>query len=122
MIFVLAIVGIPYLALLALTAIEGRGQSPNLSHRGIEVGIKACILGLGVSGALFGSHEVRVKMGDVTAVIAIVVVFVDVTIAGLCLHLRAQSTKFTEVARASVSIFLGVLILALNVGIAWRYQ
>ena len=61
MIFLLAVVGIPYLALIAITAIEGRGRWANLSQRGIELGIDACILGLGVSGALFGSHEVRAK-------------------------------------------------------------
>lgn len=122
MIFVLAVVGIPYLALLALTAIEGRGQSPKLSRRLVDLGIDSCILGLGVSGALFGTHEVRVKMGDVTGVFAMVVVFVDLTITGLCLHLRPESGKLTDQGRATLSMFLGVLILALNVGIAWRYQ
>ena len=77
MIFLLAVVGIPYLALIAITAIEDRGRWANLSQRGIELGIDACILGIGVSGALFGSHEVRAKMGDVTGVFAMVVVFVD---------------------------------------------
>ena len=59
MIFLLAVVGIPYLALVALAVIEGPGESRTLSRRVIELGIDACILGIGVSGALFGSHEVR---------------------------------------------------------------
>ena len=122
MIFILAVVGIPYLGLIALTAIQGRGQFSNWSQRAIELGIDGCILGLGVSGALFGSREVRGKMGDVTAVIAIVVIFMDLTITGLCLHLRTEPNRLTEPVRVSLSIFLGVLILVLNVGIAWRYQ
>jgi cytochrome c biogenesis factor len=122
MIFILAVVGIPYLALIALTAIEGRGHSLKLSQRIIELGIGTCILGIGVSGALFSSREVRVKMGDVTGVIAMTVVFVDLTLTRLCLHLRPDASKLTERARATLSVFLGVLILGLNIGIAWRYQ
>ena len=122
MIFVLAMVGIPYLALIALAAIEGRGQTVKLPRRIIELGIDTCILGIGVSGALFGSREVRVKKGDVTGVVAMTVVFVDLTLTGLCLHLRPDAPKLTERARATLSVFLGVLILSLNVGIAWRYQ
>ena len=61
-------------------------------------------------------------MGDVTTVIAIVVIFVDLTITGLCLHLRTEPNRLTELVRVSLSIFFGVLILVLNVGVAWRYQ
>ena len=62
------------------------------------------------------------KMGDATAVIAVVAIFVDLIITGLCLHLRGESNRLTEEGRARLSIFLGVLILAINTGIAWRYQ
>lgn len=112
-------VGIPYLALLALAVIEGHGGWDSLSRKVIELGIDACILGIGVSGALFASDPVRVKLGNGTTGIAIAAILAELIIVGLCLHLRTWR-RWSERARASASLFLGVSILIANSEIVWR--
>ncbi len=122
MIFWLAAVGIPYLALMALTVLDRSEDWQTFSRRVIELGVDACILGIGVSGAVFGAHEVRAKMGDSTAVVAVAAVLLELVITGLCFRLRRQPARLGEEWRARLSIFLGVAILALNTGVALRYQ
>lgn len=117
----LGAVGIPYLALLALAVIEGRGASHSFVHRFLEMGIDACILGIGVTGALFASHEVKSRIGDAATTLAIVLLLGDLIIAGLCLHLR-DFEPMSDIWRARCSIFLGVLILAINTGIVWKWS
>ncbi len=46
-------VGIPYLALLALAVIEGQGGWNSLARKVVELGIDACILGIGIAAAIF---------------------------------------------------------------------
>jgi hypothetical protein len=114
----LGAVGIPYLALLTLAVIEGRGASKTFSDRFLELGIDACILGIGITGALFASREVKAKFGDYATMAALVLMFVDLIIAGFCLHLR-NFDRFTPAWKARVSIFLGTLILTINTSIVW---
>lgn len=119
--FWLGAVGIPYLALIVMALVEGMGGWDTFSRRVIESGIDACILGIGVSGALFASDQIRVKIGDGAATIAVVLILVDMGITGLCLNLRHWQ-KLSEPARARLSIFLGATILALNSWIVVRFS
>lgn len=116
----LGAVGIPYLALLVLALIEGRGASPDFAHRFLELGIDACILGIGVTGALFASHEVRTKVGESGVLIATALILLDVGITGLSLHLR--NFPISANWKARWGIFMGLIILGINSGIVWRYS
>ena len=114
-------VGIPYLALLALAVIEGRGGWDTVARKFLELGIDMCVLGIGVTGALFANDAVEHKLGNATAPIAVTMLLIDLIVAGLSLHMR--TTKFwVERTRATVSIFLGVLIIGINTGIVMYYS
>ncbi len=97
---------------LALTIIEGRGGL-SLAQRFIRFGIDACVLGIGVCGALFASDKVQGKLGKSTTAVAMVCVLVNLTITGICIHLRSFP-GIEEKWRARLSFFLGLVILGIN--------
>jgi hypothetical protein len=107
---------IPYLALLALAIIEGKGAL-NWSQRFIRFGIDACVLGIGVCGAIFANEAVQAHFGKNATGIAVVCLLVTLALTGLCLHLR-EFAGISEKWRARLSIFLGLLILAINSEVA----
>ena len=106
-------VGIPYLALLALAVIEGDGGWHSLARKVIELGIDACILGIGITGAIFAGDPARGKLGNNTAGVAVATIFAELIIVGLCLHLRHWQ-RWGERARATLSIFFGVTMLTVT--------
>jgi hypothetical protein len=114
-------VGIPYLALVALAVIEGRGGWDTFARKFLELGIDMCVLGIGVTGALFANEAVQHHLGSATAPIAVAMLLIDLIVAGMSLHMRTAQV-FIERTRATVSIFLGVLILAINTGIVVYYS
>jgi hypothetical protein len=118
-------VGIPYLVLLALAVIEGRGGWETFARKFIELGIQACVLGLGVSGALFANDAIRARLGDHASAYGIALVFVDLIVVGFCLHLRSAGqypdAAQGEVGRAFLSIVLGLLILGINSEVVFHY-
>lgn len=94
----------------------------------IELGIQACIVGLGISGALFANDTIRTRLGSNASAIGITAIFVDLIVVGFCLHLRTDPLitdpmpgARAESHRACASIFLGLLILGLNSEIVFRY-
>jgi hypothetical protein len=118
-------VGIPYLALIAIALIaiavaEGRGGWESLARKFLELGIDLCILGLGITGAIFGSDMVTARLGNHTTPIGIACIFIDLIVTGFCLHLRSADPKDESPGKASVSIFLGLLILGFNSEIVFR--
>lgn len=112
-------VGIPYIALIALAVIEGRGGWDTLARKVLELGIDLCILGIGVCGALFANHR-NDAASSVTAV-AVAVLFVTLIIVGFCLHLRTWEGA-SERTRASISLFLGMVVLGINTAIVFAYN
>ena len=116
--FWLQAIGIPYLALLALAAIgAGRGQKESFARIAINFGIDACILGIGVTSGIFVSAEVRAKIGSDATTYALVFIFIDFIVTGICIRFR-EWKKPSEVARARLSVFAGTLILIINTGVA----
>jgi Na+-translocating ferredoxin:NAD+ oxidoreductase RnfE subunit len=115
-------VGIPYLALLALTVLEGRGGWETFARKILELGIDTCVLGLGVTGALFASDRIAERLGQGATSAAIAMVLIDLILTGFALHLRSEPPIWSEKMRAAMSIFLGFLILAINCGIVFRYS
>ena len=105
-------IGIPYLALLALAIIEGRGKL-NWPQRFIRFGIDLCIIGIGICGAIFANERVQERLGPSTTAVAVACLLGTVSLTGLCLHLR-EFPGMSEPGRARLSIFLGLLILAIN--------
>ncbi len=115
-------VGIPYLALLALTVLEGRGGWDTFARKILELGIDTCVLGLGVTGALFASDRIAERLGQGATSAAVSMVLIDLILTGFALHLRSEPPIWSEKVRAATSIFLGFLILAINCGIVFRYN
>ena len=115
-------VGIPYLALLALTVLEGRGGWDTFARKFLELGIDTCVLGLGVTGALFANDRIADRLGHGATSAAVSMVLIDLILTGFALHLRSEPQKWSEKVRAAMSIFLGVLILAINTTIVFRYS
>ncbi|MFI5353396.1 MAG: hypothetical protein ACHQZS_10580 [Candidatus Binatales bacterium] len=109
-------VGIPYLALIAITVIEGLAPWPTFFRKGIELGIDACILGLGVSGASLAGNGISSKLGADAVGVAVALILLDIIILGVCLHQR-DGVLLSERARMRLSIFMGVLMLLINSGI-----
>jgi hypothetical protein len=114
-------VGIPYLALLALTVLEGRGGWSSFARKFLELGIDMCVLGIGVTGALFANDHIADHLGPSATATAISMLLIDLILAGFALHLRSAPESWNERRRATASIFLGVLILAINTGIVFWY-
>jgi hypothetical protein len=114
-------VGIPYLALLALTVLEGRGGWESFARKFLELGIDLCVLGIGVTGALFANNQIADRLGPSATAAALSMVFVDLILTGFALHLRAGPQRWSEKIRAAASIFLGFLILAINSTIVFLY-
>ena len=119
--FWLGPVGIPYLALLALAVMRGRRGSSSFAGMFIDLGVDACILGIGVCGALFATDPVRVKIGSEGTAVSIAFIFVDLIITGACLNLK-EWERLSERNRARLSIFFGALILIANTWIVLRYR
>jgi hypothetical protein len=103
---------IPYLALIALSVIEGRGHL-NWSQRFIRFGIDACVLGIGIGGGLFSSDNVQQKFGKHTVAFALGFTLINLLITGVCIHLR-EFAGIREPWRARISFFLGIVIMGLN--------
>jgi hypothetical protein len=114
-------VGIPYLALLALTVLEGRGGWDSFARKFLELGIDMCVLGIGVTGALFANDQVADHLGHSATATAITMVLIDLILTGFALHLRSEPQIWDERLRATSRIFLGVLILAINTTIVFLY-
>jgi hypothetical protein len=112
-------VAIPYMALLTLAIIEGGGGWPSLRRKFFELGIDACILGIGVCGALFGHDHIHATLGGHAATVAILAIFVELALTGICLNLRTENPSQGRVA---ASLFLGTLILGLNSVIIFHYS
>jgi len=119
MLILLGQVGIPYLALLAIFVIEGRAPHNTLSEKVVELGIDACVLGIGVSGAFFASKGINARLGEWAATFAQAALLLELIITGFCLHLRSLD-YLNERARARLSIFFGVLILLIDTGVVLR--
>lgn len=114
-------VGIPYLALLALTVLEGRGGWNTFARKFLELGIDICVLGIGVTGALFANDQIADHLGHGATAAAVSMVLIDLILTGFALHLRSEPPIWSERVRATISIFLGVLILAINSTIVFLY-
>jgi hypothetical protein len=112
-------VGIPYLALIAVAVLERGGGWDSLSRKVLELGIDACILGLGVTGSLFAGGLTKSRLGEDTAGLAVAAVLIELIVLGLCLNMRTWE-RWTERSRASASIFLGVTVLVADSEIVWR--
>ena len=115
-------VGIPYLALLALTVLEGRGEWDTFARRFLQLGIDMCVLGIGVTGALFANEHVADHLGQSTTVAAMSVLLVDLILTGFALQLRSGPHVWGERQRAAIGVFLGVLILAINTSVVFLYS
>ncbi|MGZ8845346.1 MAG: hypothetical protein ACXW3C_02680 [Pyrinomonadaceae bacterium] len=90
----------------------------DLNEGVLELGINACILGIGVSGALFSTPEVGKNIGVSGIALTVIILFADLAITGLCLHLRRRSEYgWVSFGRAALGIFLGLLSLGINTGI-----
>lgn len=112
-------VGIPYIALFVLAIFEGKGKSHTYAEMFIEIGIDACMLGIGVCGAIFANPQVEAKLGPKASGISVFMLLVTLGLTGLCRHQRDWD-KLTEVGRARLSIFLGLLVLGLDTAVVWR--
>ena len=112
-------VGIPYLALLAVAVLERGGGWESLSRKVLELGIDACILGLGITGSLFAGDPIRSRLSNDAAGLGVAAILVELTILGLCLNMRTWQ-RWGERARASVSIFFGTMVLIADSEIVWR--
>lgn len=118
--FWLQTIGIPYLTLMALTIFTaGRGRSDTTARIAIDIGIDSCILGIGVTSGVFVSTDARAVIGDKSVILGFVFLLLDLIITGICLRLREFKSP-SEVARARLSVFLGVLIFAINTGIVLK--
>ena len=85
----------------------------------IEIGIDACILGIGVCGAIFANPEVDKRLGPNGFPLAVFMLFVTLGLTGFCRHQR-DWTRINETQRARLSILTGTLILGINTAIIWR--
>ena len=114
-------VGIPYLALFAVAVLERGGGWETLSRKVLELGIDACILGLGITGSLFAGAAIRSKLGNDTAGIAVAAVLSELVLLGICLNMRTFE-GWNERARAAISLFVGVTVLVADSEIVWRWM
>ena len=114
--FWLGAVGIPYGALIVIAIYEALSTSHTFNKGVLEAGVNACILGIGVTGALFSTPEIGKKIGISGFAIAFVVLLVDLALVGFCLHLRKKGDN-VGYGRAILSILLGLLSIGINTGI-----
>lgn len=112
-------VGIPYLALLVLAIFEGRGRAATYAQMFIEIGIDACVLGIGICGAIFANPGIEAKLGKSAFPLGLFMLLVTMALTGFCRHQRDWD-RLGEVSRARLSIFLGLVILGINSAIVWR--
>jgi len=114
--FWLGAVGVPYGALLVIAIYERLATTYTLNKGALELGINACILGIGVSGALFSTPEVGKNIGVSGIALTVIILFADLAITGLCLHLR-KNEHIVSFGKAAWAVFLGLLSLGINTGI-----
>jgi hypothetical protein len=112
----LGAVGVPYLALLAFAVLRRPAPDQSVADQLSELSIDLCVLGLGVSGALFSGDS----LGRNAPAVVVAVLLLELIISGICLRLKEGG--LAPPTKAAVSLFLGVLILAINSGVAfvWR--
>ncbi|HEY6331422.1 MAG TPA: hypothetical protein VI756_19000 [Blastocatellia bacterium] len=118
--FWLGSVGIPYLALVALAVIGGGRRDATVATEFSELGMDACILGIGVSGALFATAEIRSRLAQDAGILAATFIFLTLLISGFCLRVR-DSMSLSDVWKARWSIFLGLFALAVNTAIVMKF-
>ena len=112
----LGAVGVPYLALLAFAVLQRPGPGQSMFDQASEFGIDLCVLGLGVSGALFSADS----LGRNAPPVVVAALLIELIIAGICLRLKESALE--PLTKASVNVALGILILTINSGVAivWR--
>lgn len=109
------------MALFALSIIRGsKGRAAGLAPTFNALGSELCILGLGVSGAACSSSEISQGLGPNGVTVGMAILLLDLMITGFCFN-AGGNTKWSEGTRASLSVFLGLLILAINTAIVLRF-
>ena len=114
--FWLGAVGIPYGALLVIAIYEALSTNQTASKIVLEIGVNACILGIGVSGALFSTPEIGRRIGISGFALAFAVLLGDLAITGFGLHLRKKGNS-VRYGTALLGVFLGLMSLGINTGI-----
>jgi hypothetical protein len=104
------------LALLAFAVLQRPAPGQSLLDQASEFGVDLCVLGLGVSGALFSADS----LGRNAPAVVVAALLIELIISGICLRLKEAAVE--SLTKATVNIALGILILTINSGVAivWR--
>lgn len=113
-----ATVGVPALAMILLAIVESMGAPVTAWLQVKRVGHDLCILSIGIAGSMFGSSRLQGRFEPViAAVVSIVVVLINLILASVVIWFDCRCASCAEWAKGCVSIFLGVLTVAIPSGV-----
>ena len=111
-------VGVPALAMILLAILESMGAPSNPWQQLKRVGHDLCILSIGIAGSMFGNGRIQGHVDAVwAAVVSIVVVLINLILAAVVIWVDCRCTKCTDSGKGSLSIFLGVVTVAIPSGV-----
>jgi hypothetical protein len=118
MILMVATVGVPLLAMILLAILEVLGMPATLWQQFKTIGHDLCILSFGIAASMFGNAGLRGRLDpEMAALTSIVVVIFNVILAAVIILVDSRCHNWPESGKGSLSIFLGVLSVAIPSGV-----
>lgn len=116
--FLLAHIGVPLIAGIALIVFESASSRNPLSwDDGNEIGLDFTLLSIGATGAIFVNERLLRNWGENTPLYGILVVLVNMILAAWLLTRRRWREHPATAWQAFTDMFLGVLALSITCGV-----
>jgi len=111
-------VGVPALAMILLAIVEAMDASATPWQQVKRVGHDLCVLSIGIAASMFGNGRLQGHIEPVAAAVATsVVVIINLILAAVVILVDCRCTKCTDWGKGSLSIFLGVVTVAIPSGV-----
>ena len=105
---------VPYALLVGMTMlVRGRGTNDHFYKKAVDLSLDGCILGLGITAAIFGSRETRIALQENALYIGLLVSLINIFMLGFCANV-SDLTQGSELRKAILSVLAASGTVAAN--------
>lgn len=110
-------VGIPVMALVLFSVLRSVSGSIGFWETLSGASLDLCIVSIGIIGGIFMNAPLLDAMDRAGPVVAILVVLVNMTLAGFVMLIQRRVQSYGERFKASLCLFLGILAVGIPSGL-----